>query len=39
MPERLASRRLWDERAREDSHAHLAVEDSNSVWEQTLPKK
>jgi hypothetical protein len=39
MAERLAARWLWDARAREDSHARQAVGDSNSVSEQTLPRK
>jgi hypothetical protein len=38
MAERLASRWLWDARAREDSHARQAVGDSNSVSEQTSPR-
>jgi hypothetical protein len=39
MAERLASRWQWDARAREDSHARQAVGDSNSVSEQTSPRK
>lgn len=30
---------LWAARAREDSHARRAAEDSNLVWEQTLLQK